>query len=121
MSKWAWAEGVERLVLALGGNTATNLADGMPRSLLGYPVELVGVMPKTDTSSQMIAYIGDMRQAVDFGDRQQMTIAVSDSASDVFEKNQLMIRATERFDINVHDIGSTSVAGPLIGIVMAAS
>lgn len=121
MSKWVWSEGFERLAMALGGNTGMNIAAGIPRSFMGYPVELVGVMPKTDTNSQVLAYFGDMRKAVSFGDRQQMTVAVSDSASDVFEKNQLMIRATERFDVNVHDIGDTTTAGPLISLIAAAS
>jgi len=33
----------------------------------------------------------------------------------------LAIRGTDRFDINVHDVGNTSAAGPIVGLITAAS
>jgi HK97 family phage major capsid protein len=71
------------------------------------------------------AVLADLRLAADLGDRMQMTMAMSDSATvdgvNVFETDQFAIRATERFDINVHDVGTSSEAGPAVALVSAAS
>ena len=31
--------------------------------------------------------------------------------------DQLGVQGTERFDINVHDLGDTSDAGPIVGLI----
>ncbi len=126
-SKSVYGQVIERLLAAAGGNTWGILGSGAPGvpGCLGYPVEFTEVMTKTDANSQIIALFGNLRQAADFGDRAAMTIAVSDSASvggqSVFERNQLAMRVTERFDINVHDIGTATAAGPVVGLISAAS
>ena len=38
-----------------------------------------------------------------------------------FAEDQLAIRGTQRFDINVHDVGNTTAAGPIVGLITAAS
>lgn len=117
-----------RLLLASGGATATEAADGdrRPRPMfLGYPVTFSQVMPSSDANSQVPVTLGDFSQAARFGDRQMESIAFSDSATvdgvNVFAANQLAVRGTERFDINVHDVGSNSVAGPVVGLETASS
>jgi len=119
---------MQRLELAAGGVTAMEVAQGdrRPRPLfLGYPVEFVQVMPSADVNSQIAATFGDHALAASFGDRQQDSIAFSDSATiggeSVFERNQIAIRGTERFDINVHDVGTATEAGPVVGLMSAAS
>lgn len=114
------------LLAAAGGNTIRDLEQGRNAwKLLGYPIVPVASMPKTDTNSQIFAMLGDVSLAADFGDRAQMTISMSEHASvggqSVFERNQVAIRATERFDINVHDVGDGTSAGPIIGLRAAAS
>lgn len=116
-SKWFWANCIARLALALGGNDAVNAQAGMGRTFLGYPVRFNNTMPKTDANSQTVAWLGDLSQAATMGTRRGMTISFSDSADDCFEKDQIMIKGTERFDINVHDIGTTSAAGPMINLL----
>jgi hypothetical protein len=38
-----------------------------------------------------------------------------------FETDQIGIKGTERVAINVHDIGNTTTAGPIVGFRFAAS
>jgi len=39
----------------------------------------------------------------------------------VFETDQYAVRTTERFDIVAHDLGTATVAGPVVGLITAAS
>ena len=112
---------------AAGGNTVANLQQGggaVPM-FLGYPVELVEVMPTADVNSQVACLFGDLTKAARFGDRQQDMIDFSTQASvggqSLWERNEIGIRGTQRFDIVVHDIGTTTVAGPMVGLMSASS
>lgn len=128
--KLVWST-MAKLMRAAGGNTAADLQSGLGPQFLGYDVVFTQVMPKVDANDQVAALLGDLRLAADFGDRRQNTVSFSDTATvgsvSMFETNQLAIRGTERFDINVHDIGNASgtaasrVAGPVVGLLMAAS
>lgn len=75
--------------------------------LWGYPVYLSDQMPGTSDSAVSTTYIvfGSMQKGVFFGDRQQVTLAVSDSATvdgeSTFERNQAAVRVTERVAITV--------------------
>lgn len=124
MHKVLWAI-AEKLMHAAGGNTVENYAGKPRRSFMGYPVEISQKMPKTDANSQVAALLGDFSLAADFGDRQQTSIATSESATinseSVFETDELGLRATERIDVNVHDVGNTTDAGPVVGLISAAS
>ena len=117
---------MQRLELAAGGVSAAEVREGnrVP-TFLGYPVELSQVMPSADANSQVAALLGDFSLAASFGDRRQETISFSDSASvggeSTFERDEIAIRGTERFDINVHDVGSATEAGPVVGLISAAS
>jgi len=120
-SPFFYAMVMQRLAIALAGNNVANYEMGMNRrSFLGYPVELVEVMPVADVDATIMCLFGDMSLAADFGDRRQTTIAFSDTAyvgsQSVFEQDEIAVRGTKRFDINVHDVGSTTVAGPIVGI-----
>lgn len=109
------------LATAAGGNTATDIVNGaVVNKFLGYPVELSEVFPSTDAVSQIVCLFGNMSKAAMFGDRRMTTIAFSEHAVvdsvSVFETDEVAVRGTERFDINVHDVGSTTVAGPIVGL-----
>lgn len=120
-----WSDVVERLVLAAGGVTAMEIAAGMPPRLLGYPVEISQVMPSVSAVSQVVAFFGVYDLAASFGDRRSTTIALSEHSR--FANDEIEIRGTERFDINVHDVGNASatpalrVPGPVVGLITAAS
>jgi hypothetical protein len=95
------------------------------KRFLGYDVEFVQVMPSVEANSQVCALLGDLSLAASFGSRRDTTIAISEHSR--FANDQLEIRGTERFDINVHDVGNASatagfrVPGPIVGLITAAS
>jgi HK97 family phage major capsid protein len=115
----------KKLELASGGVTAAEVGEGGSPKFLGYPVELTQVLPKTSATSQVCALLGDLSLAASFGSRRDTTIAISEHSR--FANDQLEIRGTERFDINVHDVGNASataglrVEGPVVGLITAAS
>ncbi len=76
--------------------------------------------PSTTATTTVSCTLGDHRLGARFGDRQQESIMFSEHATvggeSVFERNDIAIRGTERFDINVHDAGTGSAAGPIVGL-----
>lgn len=124
-SRFFKATVMDRLSLAVGGVTAGEVEGKRGAVFLGYPVEVVQVMPKTDANSQIACYFGDLRRASDFGDRRQTTIAISEQR--YFDTDEIGIKGTERFDINNHSLGNADataanrVEGPLVALISAAS
>lgn len=115
-----------KLALAAGGTTATETVNGRRVPIfLGYPVEFNQKYPSTEANSQVPLSFGDHTLAAMFGDRAQDEIAFSDTATiggeSMFERNQIGVRGTERFDVAVHDFGSDTAAGPIVGLKTAAS
>ena len=121
-----------RVALASGGVTKEEVISGQRTPMyLGYPVAFSQVMPKVEANSQVVALLGDLSLAADFGDRRQTAILFSEHATvggvSSFETNQLAVRGVQRFDINVHDVGNahataaSEVPGPIVGLIMAAS
>ncbi len=113
---------ITRLVTAAGGNVANTIIDGVPtQKVLGFPVELNNTMNIVGTDQAISCLFGNLKQAADFGDRQGMTIAFSEHATvggtSVFETDEVAVRGIERFDINVHDIGTSSKPGPIVGLM----
>jgi HK97 family phage major capsid protein len=111
-----------RLLDAAGGNTSQILADGSGRYFLGYPVVISQVMNSTlaaQTSTKGLAYFGDLEQAATMGNRRGVTMKQSDQR--YIEYDQLAVQVTERFDIKVHDVGNTSVAGSIIMLATPSS
>ncbi len=115
-----------RLTSALQGNTQQSVELAVRNQLWGYPVLFSNAMPSTDAVSNVHLLFGDFSLSAMFGDRRARTISFSDSASlgsgdNVFLKDQIAIRGTERVDINVHDVGTSSVAGPVVALMSRAS
>jgi HK97 family phage major capsid protein len=95
--------------------------DRRPRPLfLGYPVNFSQVFPSATATATIPIILGDLALAAMFGDRQQEGIAFSNTAvvggESTFERNQIAIRGTERFDIVTHDVGTSSVVGPVVAL-----
>ena len=131
-AKWYCSSAVYGAVLlalqaAAGGNTINTIVEGTGQlKCLGFPVELTEVMPTVDTTvSTQILHFGDLSLASDFGDRRQTTIKFSDSAVvcgvSTFERDETAVVGTMRFDINNHDLGTSTVAGPIVSLITAAS
>jgi HK97 family phage major capsid protein len=126
MHKTFYSTVCQSLMAAAGGNSWRDLAAGPAgTTFLGYPVEFAQVLPTVWVANTIYALFGDLSMAAKMGDRRQTTLFVdpySLSAND-----QVQIRATERFDINVHDVGNASgtaasrVPGPVVAFASAAS
>lgn len=111
---------MEKLMMATGGITPAMVATGAENfPFMGFPVVITEAMPTTEANSQVCVLLGDLALASSYGDRRGLTIALSEHAN--FENDQWTIRGTTRFDINVHDVGNTTAAGPLVGLITAAS
>jgi HK97 family phage major capsid protein len=123
MHSSCWANAFSRLAFAAGGNTPALFGEGMQQTFYGYPVNFVQSLPKgvgtTDLSGDIFAYFGDLGMAAAMGESRGITIA-SDS-SKYFAEDALAVRCTERFDINVHDRGDSTVAGAMVGLKFNAS
>lgn len=115
ISRVGWANSMLRLAAAAGGNTVSNIEQGASPQFLGFPVKISQVLNSTSTaqtSTDGICYLGDLRLATSFGNRRGMSISVDSSR--YFELDLLAIKGTQRFDINVHEKGTATVAGPVI-------
>ena len=110
-----------RLANAAGGNTKADIANGYAMQFMGYPVELVNVLPSSTGSlaELVVGFFGDLRMCGTFGSRRGVT--VSADASRYFEFDQIAIRGTQRWDWNNHEKGTASVAGPMIGLKMGTA
>lgn len=118
-SRFFWATVMQRLALAAGGVTAEEVEGRRMRTFLGYPVEVSQVFPKMEANSQIPLVFGDLARSSKLGDRRELTIAFSDQYK--FAEDQLAIKGTQRIDINVHDVGDSVNAGPIVGLIMAAA
>jgi HK97 family phage major capsid protein len=120
------SEVMESLALAAGGATAAEVVagSGTPR-FLGFPVEFAQSLPITEANSQVPCILGDLNMGVALGDRRGITLALSEHSA--FSDDVIEIKGTERFDINVHDVGNADATasnrkpGPIVGLITAAS
>lgn len=124
-SKAFFANVLQALAYAAGGNTTEQISGArVGKTFLGYPVEVTQKMPKTASSAEIVCLFGDLRLAADFGDRRQNAISFSEDATvggvSVFETDEIAIRGTTRFDINVHSVGDSSDAGPMVALQTAS-
>lgn len=121
--KSAYAASMLRLIDAAGGNTIAILEGGPSmREFLGYPVNFVQIMNSTLTdqaSTNGLVYFGDLRLATTLGDRRSITIRIATER--YIEFDQIGIFGNERYDIQVHDVGDTSVAGAVIMLATPSS
>lgn len=106
-----------RLAAVGGGNVYQTLQDGsVGLKWAGYPVVIQNstTLTVTDSSDLVFLLFGDLSRASVMGDKRGISIA---SSSDIyFTQDQIALRATERIDINIHDIGDGSTAGPIVGL-----
>lgn len=110
------------LINAAGGQTqAERIMGGRARPMFqGYPVVFSQVFPTTTASATIPVILGDLNQAAMFGDRRSLSITYSTEATvggqSMWERDQIGVKATTRFDFNNHDFGSSSAAGPVVGL-----
>jgi HK97 family phage major capsid protein len=117
ISQQGWANSMQRLLDAAGGNTLVSLAMGAEKTFLGFPVVISQVLESrtTGTTGATACYFGDLRQGVYFGSRRGINVQVDPSV--YFTQDALAVRSTQRFDINIHDRGDASNAGGIVKLV----
>jgi HK97 family phage major capsid protein len=105
-----------RLMMSASGNNQADVAGGANLQFLGFPVVLVHPMISalTGTGSQIACLFGDLSQAVTMGIRRE--VSVKTDASRFVEYDQLLTFATARMASVAHDLGSTTVAGPIVAL-----
>jgi HK97 family phage major capsid protein len=108
---------MQRLANAQLGATAADLTNGTELMFMGYPVVLCQVLESrlTGTSGAIAGYFGDLQAGAYLGTRRGISIALDQSK--YFEKDMLALRATQRFDINIHDRGDATNSGGLVALV----
>lgn len=122
ISSVGFAAFMMRILDAMGGNTAANLQAGYEKQFLGYPVQITQSLHALTTDAAIntvIILFGDLRMGTTLGDRRNFRVAISNDR--YFEYDQIGILVTTRFDINCHDVGTSSVAGPVVGLRTGAS
>jgi HK97 family phage major capsid protein len=85
---------------------------------MGYPVYLTSQMPTSTAAATTCALFGAFNQAAVLADRGGIRVARSDDFK--FLDDKVTLRATSRYDINVHDPGDGSTAGAYVGLVTAS-
>lgn len=121
-AKWicssaAYESVFSKILAASGGNTASILANPMERNYLGYPIRISQKMPlyQGDLSGVAMLLFGDISMGVAFGDRRQIMLKTSEHVH--FDSDQIAVKGTERFDVNVHDLGDGTTAGPIVALI----
>lgn len=106
-----------RLKATAGGNNVQTL-DGRPRyGYLGYDSYTSEIMPKdsaADYTNKVVALFGDFGLSSSVGDRRGIMIEVLRER--YAEKLQVGILGHERFQVVNHDVGSTTVKGPVAAL-----
>lgn len=111
-----------KLAMAAGGANATEVLTGSvsrEKTYFGYPVRFAQAMPSTEANSQICALLANIKLGAYLGDRRKLTIDRSTEA--YFTTDQVGIRGTERVAPSVHGVGDTTNAGPICGLITAAS
>lgn len=121
MSPVVFAASVQKLMYNAGGSSMLDVADGAVTRFLGYPVYLSDVMDGTlgaDVST-VKALFGDFKKGAILGRRLDFTARMYDqtyAASD-----ELLVVGKHRFGTLIHDAGTASAAGAIVGLSTAAS
>jgi HK97 family phage major capsid protein len=122
MHKYFYYTVFVRAALAAGTGHAQEVILGSAQRqklAMGYPVEFVQVMPKSEANSQHCATLGDLSLGCQFGTRGVMEFAQSEHR--YFDQGLIAARVRERIAINAHGVGDTTKEGPMIALYTAAS
>lgn len=116
-SQAAWGLVFQRLIAGAGGISKDDVTGRVIHQYLGFPVEIHPSLPSsTGTINDTVMLLfGDIGLAAAFGDRRGMTVARSTEYK--FAEDQIAIKGTERFDINIHSVGDNTTPGPVVALM----
>lgn len=115
----------DSLLAAGGGNSMTDLSNKPVPRFLGYPIVVTQTMFATPTAAaannEVMVLFGDLTQSSTLGSRAGVVIERSDDYR--FANDQIAFKGTERFDINNHNVGSTTSGdvGSMVSLVGCTS
>lgn len=115
ISQAGYWNSMARLQAAGGGNTFADLGAGPVLQYMGFPVVISQVMNSTitaQTSTDGLAYFGNLGLAATMGSRRGIEAQLLQEL--YAGTRQLGIISTQRYDINVHERGDASNAGPIV-------
>lgn len=117
MSQTAYDLICTRIAATAGGNTIQSIQGGLGLSFLGHPVVISQVLESSTGSldNKVLMMFGNLELAATMGDRRSFSVATS--ADYKFAEDQIALRATQRIDINVHDYGDSTTAGPIVALI----
>ena len=104
--------------VAGGGNTRDMLGDLDTPRFLGYPIVVTDIYPDnvaTVYNNLPMIGFGNLGMACSLGDRRGIRVALS--SEQYWEEDQIGVKGTMRHDINVHDLGSTTVKSPFAVLI----
>jgi len=118
VNKACYHAAMERLMAAGGGNTKTDLAGRIGPTFLGYDVEFVNCLPKALTSitGETFGFFGDAAMSAKLGQRRGMSVEANTNV--YWKRNQIALRAWQRADVNVHEVGTDTESGPMLEMIM---
>jgi HK97 family phage major capsid protein len=116
VSQLGFATTLCRLSNAVVEGDTTTGAPNRP-SFLGFPVVPAPSLPRvtTNLTGQVMMIFGDLAMASAIGDRRGANVRILRER--FADSDQIGIVGTERFDINIHDLGDNSSKGPLAALV----
>lgn len=102
------------------GSPCWGVIDGeLVRMYGGYRVEVSSVMDRDSWAAGDCPIIfGSLDLAICFGDRREISVMNSDARG--FAEDEISLRATERIDINCHNVGSSTERGPVSGLLLTS-
>lgn len=105
-----------KVLAGAGGNNVASLTSGPNGEpmFLGYPVYFTDKMPRTTAASTKCAMFGTFSMGAMLGDRVGIRIGRSDDVG--FLEDVTTLRATSRYDIQVHAPGDSSNAGAYVAL-----
>ncbi|MEM9165764.1 MAG: phage major capsid protein [Planctomycetota bacterium] len=111
------AEIFDRLLGAQGGvSWEESQRFGLVKRALGHPIIEVEVMNgNIDASGDAIdLYFGNLPAACMFGDRKSLEVEFNPHR--YWDQGAIGVQGWTRFDVNVHELGSSTEAGPLVAL-----
>jgi len=108
----------DAITMSAGGTDSSQLAALQTERFLGYPIReselLPGDLSATYNGLAMLGF-GNLAQCAKYGLRRGINVALSGHRW--FELDQVGIRGTSRFDINVHSLGDATKKPPFAVLV----